>query len=376
MIRRFSGWRLVVTIAGLGAFLGLGGNGLAQDAAERSLLRLVADVSGNQARLIAIGVSSLANQKIEAFDIDIAWAGFQDDSLDLIQEDDNDFGLIDLNQVDLAKLEAHTDLRAVMKYWPFDDSAESEVQQPADARSGYLLIAKPSVKPELVQELVAAIQADNIFLKVANIDVEKLTRPIAMVDLPLPLHQGVQDYLKTTGSRFATVSPSNVEATDPDEAGVEETETVTADISREDGESRPNETAISPIPIAAEPTRTPIPKTAMNSRSYTLYFDTNEAELDRGDFQSVAKACQYAATLPRAKFVISGHTDTVGSESSNNVLAGRRAVEVANAIRNDPRFREALNVVEFGESNLAVETADGVPELLNRRVMITILPGQ
>ena len=117
----------------------------------------------------------------------------------------------------------------------------------------------------------------------------------------------------------------------------------------------------------------PVKESSAPGRSFTLYFDTAEAQLDRSDFKSVAEACKFAATLPNARFIISGHTDTVGSDAYNQGLSRKRAHVVANAIRNDPRFREALNVVEFGESKLAIATGDGVNEPMNRRVEISVV---
>jgi OOP family OmpA-OmpF porin len=71
--------------------------------------------------------------------------------------------------------------------------------------------------------------------------------------------------------------------------------------------------------------------------------------------------------------VISGHTDTVGSEAYNDQLSTERAAAVAAAIRNDPRFRDALSLVDFGERKLAVATEDEVAESMNRRVEIQVM---
>ncbi len=304
--------------------------------------------------MIAVGVSSLAKQKIQGFDFDIAWAGFDEQPLDLIRENDNDFALVDLNEVDADSLALRTDLRAVMRYWPDEQST-------AGTNAGYLLVVKPSVEAKFVRELVSAIDADSIILKASSIDTTKLDPSMTMVDLPLELHQGLQSYVKTAASSVAAkAAPSETRSSDANRA---------ASASAEVQEATP-----SVIPIAVKPDQTPIPKAAAGSRSYTVYFGSNEAELDGGDMRSVAKACQYASRLPRVKFIISGHTDTVGSPSANKKLAALRAAEVADAIRNDPRYRDALSVVEFGESVPAIETGDEVGESLNRRVLITIVP--
>jgi outer membrane protein OmpA-like peptidoglycan-associated protein len=233
-----------------------------------------------------------------------------------------------------------------MAFWPASDPGEA-----ANAHPGYLLAARSTVGGEVVRALLEAMRDDKVILKAASVDVERLDPASAMADLPLPLHDGASAYLAAHAEPLATLlaaaRPSDVDAEIPPET-------------------------------AAAPARTPIPKAAPLGRdgvkrSFTLYFDSDEAALDRGDFQSVADACRYAATLPRARFVISGHTDTVGSTAHNDRLAERRAAAVADAIENDPRFREALSVIDYGETMLAVATGDEVAEPKNRRVEIIIL---
>ncbi|MEM7025600.1 MAG: hypothetical protein AAF637_23915, partial [Pseudomonadota bacterium] len=46
----------------------------------------------------------------------------------------------------------------------------------------------------------------------------------------------------------------------------------------------------------------------------------------------------------------------------------------AATIRNDERFKDALNVIEFGENELAIPTGDETGEPMNRRVVITVVP--
>jgi outer membrane protein OmpA-like peptidoglycan-associated protein len=110
--------------------------------------------------------------------------------------------------------------------------------------------------------------------------------------------------------------------------------------------------------------------------SFMVYFGFNEASLDSIQVSTVAEACRYAATLPSAEFVLGGHTDTFGPNWYNDRLSLSRAESVAAAIRSDSRFRDATNVISFGEQQLAVQTADEVREPDNRRVVITVVPGK
>jgi outer membrane protein OmpA-like peptidoglycan-associated protein len=145
-----------------------------------------------------------------------------------------------------------------------------------------------------------------------------------MIDLSLPLHQGVDSYLTDQAIALRAADAS----IEPENKG----------------------------------------------QSFTLYFDTNDSTLGRDDIGLVAEACKVAATLTGARFIISGHTDSAGPEAYNSWLSVRRAAKVADAIRNDPRFKESLSVLEFGEQRLAIATGDGVAEAMNRRVEITVVP--
>jgi outer membrane protein OmpA-like peptidoglycan-associated protein len=120
----------------------------------------------------------------------------------------------------------------------------------------------------------------------------------------------------------------------------------------------------------------PAPEEVPGSKSFVVYFDFDQSRMDPQQIPTVAEACRYAATLPSASFVLAGHADTVGTETYNQQLSHSRAQSVAATIRNDERFKDALNVIEFGESKPAVPTDDGVAEPMNRRVVITVVPDQ
>jgi outer membrane protein OmpA-like peptidoglycan-associated protein len=67
-----------------------------------------------------------------------------------------------------------------------------------------------------------------------------------------------------------------------------------------------------------------------------------------------------------------GHTDTSGDARANDALAMRRA----QAIRRDLIARgiasAAISVASRGQTDLAVQTGDGVREPANRRVVVTL----
>jgi len=310
---------------------------------QQSAVRLVADVSAGPGRMMAVGISSLANVRADMADIDIDWV-IRKSLIDKMQDDVSDMALFDLSEVDLAVLEKQTDLKTVMTFWPSD---EWDINHP-----GYLLAARSTTSPDFVQAFLGAVRDDVTILKAARVDIDRLDPSFAAAESPLSMHEGANAFLASDAGKGRSISAKS--------------DVVEASIPADD---------------AVEPAQTPIPETSpiadsqKAGRSFTLYFETDDDKLDGSDFQSVADACRYAATLTNARFVISGHTDTVGSDSYNGQLAERRAAATAAAIKNDPRFREALSVIEHGEMKLAIATDDGVSEPKNRRVEITILEG-
>lgn len=77
------------------------------------------------------------------------------------------------------------------------------------------------------------------------------------------------------------------------------------------------------------------------------------------------------ANLARSRFVIEGHTDTVGDAAMNQALSERRAQTVRDVLVT--RYGLApgrLDAVGLGETRLLVPTPDGRAEARNRRVQV------
>ena len=335
---------IIAAVIGLVVFSGPAFSAKGQDADIQETLHLVVGRSDTPSRMLAIGLTSLANIKIPAFNIDVPRTGLSDDALVRVTASGVDFGLLDLKSVDLAELEQRSDLRAVMKYWLQKDANRSSSLVNGD----YLLVAKTALEAERVRDLVNATLDASHIMRLSGVDETRMTPSMSMVDLPLPLHPGADNYLAAKGIVLRPVLPSTALVAVDDQAATLSDASSGGDV------------------IDAEKT---------GGKSFTLYFETDEAKLDKTDFVSLAEACQFAATLPSARFVISGHTDTMGPDTYNDWLSKQRAANVAVAIRNDPRFREALSVMEYGERYLAVATDDEVSEPMNRRVEIAVVPG-
>lgn len=77
---------------------------------------------------------------------------------------------------------------------------------------------------------------------------------------------------------------------------------------------------------------------------------------------------------PNSLVDVYGYTDTVGSSDSNQRLSEQRAQAVANYLISRGVSSSRIRWMGFGETRLAVQTADGVNEPLNRRVEVKIIP--
>ena len=101
--------------------------------------------------------------------------------------------------------------------------------------------------------------------------------------------------------------------------------------------------------------------------SYVIYFG-----FDRTDLTDAAIAVieEIAEIVTGRSVSILGHTDTSGSSAYNDNLSKRRAESVADALRQ--RGSSISSTGGDGENDLAVPTADGVREPLNRRATVFV----
>lgn len=93
---------------------------------------------------------------------------------------------------------------------------------------------------------------------------------------------------------------------------------------------------------------------------------TFQATLDK----VAASLVQY----PNSLIDVYGHTDTVGSTASNQRLSEERARAVANYLISKGVPSSRIRWYGYGETQLKVQTGDGVNEPMNRRVEIKIVP--
>lgn len=105
-------------------------------------------------------------------------------------------------------------------------------------------------------------------------------------------------------------------------------------------------------------------------RTYVLYFVEGGTELDAGS-TPVLEALR-REVREDSEVQITGHTDTVGDDASNDRLSLERAVEVRAALVMQGLPVASARVTGRGERALLVKTPDGVSEQANRRVEVIL----
>jgi OOP family OmpA-OmpF porin len=134
--------------------------------------------------------------------------------------------------------------------------------------------------------------------------------------------------------------------------------------------------APAPAPMAA-PVPAPAPASApapAASANYTVYFDFDSWTLKAEQLKVLDDVIASARTGGQANINIVGHTDTSGSSDYNQKLSVRRANVVVEALVQMGARRAALHASGVGETDLAVQTEDGVKEAQNRRTVISLQP--
>lgn len=116
----------------------------------------------------------------------------------------------------------------------------------------------------------------------------------------------------------------------------------------------------------------PPPMVPCNRGPYIVFFDWDRADITA---EAVITLDSLASNYPAcggASISIAGYTDRSGSDAYNQGLSERRAEVVRQFLGGRAIPAGAMTTQGFGESNSRVPTADGVRELQNRRVEITV----
>lgn len=128
-----------------------------------------------------------------------------------------------------------------------------------------------------------------------------------------------------------------------------------------------------PEPIVEAPAFDVDPNQPMlvENAKYIVFFDFDQSSLNAGANSILDAAASEAGTRQLVSIDLVGHTDTSGSRDYNQKLSMKRANVVRDAMAQRGVDTSLLSVNHRGESELMVETADGVREPANRRTEIT-----
>ena len=103
-----------------------------------------------------------------------------------------------------------------------------------------------------------------------------------------------------------------------------------------------------------------------------IYFESGSAEIPPTGKKVIDIIVSEFADNPDAEFYLAGHTDTRRLASVNPILSATMANEVGFYLKKSGISEDRIRRAAFGESSLAVKTADNVGEPLNRRVVINV----
>jgi len=134
--------------------------------------------------------------------------------------------------------------------------------------------------------------------------------------------------------------------------------------------ARPAPPAPAPAPVSA-PLPAPAPAPAPD---FTVYFDFDSWTLKAEQLTVLTNVINTARTGGQSNINIVGHTDSSGDADYNQRLSVQRANVVVEALVQMGARRAALHASGVGETDLAVQTGDGVREARNRRTVISLQP--
>jgi outer membrane protein OmpA-like peptidoglycan-associated protein len=108
------------------------------------------------------------------------------------------------------------------------------------------------------------------------------------------------------------------------------------------------------------------------AKSFSLYFNEGTTEMTPTSAALLEDIRAEVARRPGADVQVTGHTDTVGSESDNDLLSRKRADEVLAFLESKGFDRHMMRAAGRGERELKVPTDDNVSSPINRRVEVIV----
>ncbi|WP_194851767.1 OmpA family protein [Nonlabens antarcticus] len=110
----------------------------------------------------------------------------------------------------------------------------------------------------------------------------------------------------------------------------------------------------------------------LNAYARTILFDTAKYSIQKESAQTLKDIITILEKYPDAKFSIDGHTDSVGSEASNQKLSDERANSVLRYLVNGGIESNRLSAEGFGESKPIADNSTAAGKQQNRRTEINL----
>jgi OOP family OmpA-OmpF porin len=125
-------------------------------------------------------------------------------------------------------------------------------------------------------------------------------------------------------------------------------------------------------PMAAEAPPPPPPAAAEPAQSFMIFFGFNKCNITPEADNVLGQAAEAAHQMGNVAIQIVGHTDTVGSNRYNQKLSECRSHAAKSTLVGKGVPEAAIATSGRGETELLVQTADGVKEPQNRRATIDL----
>ncbi|MFC4636324.1 OmpA family protein [Dokdonia ponticola] len=107
-----------------------------------------------------------------------------------------------------------------------------------------------------------------------------------------------------------------------------------------------------------------------------VYFDTAKYNVNSESQELLTKLANVMKEYPNTKIIVAGHTDNVGSESSNLLLSERRAKAVSAYLASNGIPSSHFTTVWYGELQPATTNETAAGRAKNRRVTLAIVPDE
>ena len=116
----------------------------------------------------------------------------------------------------------------------------------------------------------------------------------------------------------------------------------------------------------------PATKSSKNKILQIIYFDFDKSKLSNVSTEEIKNFIKTNKSSDK-KFIVVGHTDTMGTKKYNQTLSLERAKAIQKVLIELGIEKNNIRILGEGENNLRVQTADEIKHPANRRAEISPL---